>query len=81
MDIKGLIAENNGYLKIADAIDVGITKASAINYAREQGLEKVARGVYITEETWLDPLYLLQIRNKQIIFSHETALFLHGLFI
>ena len=79
MDIQTLINENNGYLKIADAVAFGISKASAISYAREQGLEKVAHGVYITKETWLDPYYLLQTRNKQIIFSHETALFLHGL--
>jgi len=31
------------------------------------------------EDAWPDPLYVLQLRNKKIVFSHETALFLHGL--
>lgn len=42
-------------------------------------MERVAQGVYLAADAWLDELYLLSISNSRIVFSHETALFLHGL--
>jgi predicted transcriptional regulator of viral defense system len=42
-------------------------------------MEKVSRGVYITDEVWPDELFILQQRNSAIIYSGETALYLHGL--
>ena len=40
---------------------------------------RVAQGVYLAENSWPDELYLLSLSNSQVVFSHETALFLHGL--
>ena len=42
-------------------------------------MERVARGVYLSADAWPDELYLLSLSNSRIVFSHETALFLHGL--
>ena len=42
-------------------------------------MEKVARGVYITDDVWPDELFIMQVRSSAVIFSGETALFLHGL--
>ena len=42
-------------------------------------MEQVETGIYILPETWPDPLYILQLKNKGIVYSHETALYLHGL--
>lgn len=42
-------------------------------------MEKVARGVYITDDVWPDELFIMQVRNAAVIFSGETALYLHGL--
>lgn len=42
-------------------------------------MERVAQGVYLAEDTWPDELYLLCLSNRRIVFSHETALMLHGL--
>jgi len=71
--------DETGYYRISQAIELGMTKESALQYAYNKKLIKVARGIYQFEDTWPDPLYLLQLRNKKIVFSHETALFLHGL--
>ena len=49
------------------------------NYIMERFLERVAQGVYLAEDAWKDELYILHLSNSRIIFSHETALFLHGL--
>jgi len=42
-------------------------------------LERVSRGVYITPSTFDDEMYRYQIKNQRIIYSHETALYLHDL--
>ena len=39
-------------------------------------MEKVAHGIYISQNTWLDEMYLLQLRLSSTIFSHESALYL-----
>ena len=42
-------------------------------------LECVAKGIYLSPDAWEDPFYLLQTRYPQIIFSHETSLYLLGM--
>ncbi|MDO4288743.1 MAG: abortive phage infection protein, partial [Eubacterium sp.] len=36
-------------------------------------------GIYLSKDAWVDAMYLLHLRCPQVIFSHETALFLHDL--
>ena len=77
--LESYLNENNGYYRISDACRLGVSKSTAIQFVRDAGLSKVAPGVYCSEEAWPDRLYLLQLRNRKIVFSHETALYLHGL--
>lgn len=74
-----LISDNNGYLFTSDAVANGVSRQSVIDYVSAKKLERVAHGVYITADTWEDRLYILQLRNHSAVFSHETALMLHGL--
>ena len=39
----------------------------------------MARGIYITEDVWPDELYIMQVRSSAVVFSGETALYLHNL--
>ena len=79
MVLEYLIEENNGYLLTAMAVEKNVTKPFLARYVREMGMEKVARGVYITDDVWPDELFIMQVRSSAVIFSGETALFLHGL--
>ncbi len=46
----------------------------------EKGLiERVARGVYIGEDTFEDQYFITQAICRKGIFSHETALYFHDL--
>lgn len=74
-----LIETNNGYLEVQKAISVGLSKSNIFQYIKQNNLEKVAPGIYTTEDVWPDDLFVLQSRNPRIIFSHETALYIHGL--
>ena len=73
------ILEHSGHLALSDIQEMGISKTYAMEFIRKHGMEKLARGVYASDDAWTDDLYLLHLRNKEIVFSHETALALHGL--
>ena len=74
-----LLNENNGVLKTSDVVEAGISKTFFMDYVRKTGLEKVSQGVYMSNDAWLDAMYLLQTRFKGTVFSHETALYLWDL--
>ena len=73
-----LLQENNGYLFTAQVEKAGISRTYLAKFVSENYLEKVAKGIYISKDTWADELYILQVRNPKIIYSGETALYLHG---
>lgn len=74
-----LLQENNGYLFTAQVEKAGISRTYLAKFVSENYLEKVAKGIYISKDTWVDELYILQVRNPKIIYSGETALYLHGM--
>ena len=77
--LENLIKENNGYLTTSMAEQNNVSRTFLSQYVKENGLEKVARGIYITDDVWPDELYIMQARNSAVVFTGETALYLHGL--
>ncbi|MBQ7943773.1 MAG: type IV toxin-antitoxin system AbiEi family antitoxin domain-containing protein [Lachnospiraceae bacterium] len=77
--IENFIEKYNGYLITSLVCNEDISKTYLAKYIKEHGMEKVTRGVYITDDVWPDELFILQQRNSAIIYSGETALYLHGL--
>ena len=78
-EIRNLLEENNGMICTSQVIDAGITKTVFYQYVKDNDMEKISHGVYATKDTWTDAMYLVHLRCKQAVFSHETALFLHDL--
>ena len=74
-----LSEQNNGILKTAQVLENGITKSMFYAYAKQRGVERVAHGVYVSPDAWMDAMYLLHLRCAQAVFSHESALFFHDL--
>lgn len=74
-----LVEKGNGYLQTFQILEKGISKPTLADYVNKRNMERVAQGVYLAEDAWKDELYILHLSNSRIIFSHETALFLHGL--
>ena len=58
---------------------MGISKPVFYQFVKDTGMEMIGRGIYATDEAWIDDAYILSLRCPEIIFSHEEALFLHGL--
>ena len=74
-----LVKNGNGYLLTADAVNADVSRKYLGKYIKEYNMEYVANGLYLSENGWQDPLFELHIKNKQMYFSHETALHIHGL--
>lgn len=77
--IKKLIAANNGMIQTSQITNAGISKTVFYQYLKQHDMEQIAHGIYATRDTWTDAMYLVHLRCKQAVFSHETALYLHDL--
>lgn len=74
-----MLDEQKGIMRTADAISAGVSKPYFYEYVKSRNLEQTAHGIYVSPDAWADPMYLLGLRCKQAVFSHDTALFLHDL--
>lgn len=77
--LNEIISEQNGIVQTGQIVDCGITKPTFYKYAKENDLEKVAHGIYVSKDVWIDSMYIMHLRCEQIIFSHDTALYFHDL--
>lgn len=77
--ITGILQERGGVLVVADAIKQGIPRSAVYQFVRERGLEKISPGIFLDQDEFPDELYLLQARYPKIVYSHNTALYLHGM--
>ena len=74
-----LMQNNNGFIKTSEATEAGVSRAYFGEYAKERGLERVAHGLYMSQDAWEDGMYVIQVRYPEAVFSHETALYLLNL--
>lgn len=77
--IGNIIEKKHGYLITSEAVEQGVSKPTISKYIKTHNMEKVAHGIYILDDIWPDELFVLQTRNSAIIYSGETALYLHKL--
>lgn len=77
--LSELLERNGGVLSSSTVAGDGIPKKALYRFIRESGLEKASHGVYMSPDEIPDELYLLQQRYPKIIYSHQTALWLHDL--
>ena len=77
--IKELLKQCNGLVTSSQITNAGIPRRCLSKMVYEKKLVRAARGVYATPEAWEDELYILQYRYSKGIFSHDTALDIHGL--
>ena len=78
-NLQSVLQENGGVITTAGANAVGISNECLRRLVRSGKLERVAHGVYISPDDFTDKMYVAQLRRPKMIYSHETALFLHDL--
>ena len=77
--LDSMLEQGNGYITTRAVTAQGISKPYFAEYARSRELERVAHGVYQSPDAWPDDMYILHLRNSNIVFSHQSALALHGM--
>jgi len=77
--LESLIEKKNGLVLTKDVERKEVPRHYLALFVKENKLERVSRGVYLTPDAFDDEMYRLQAKNQRVIFSHETALYLHNL--
>lgn len=78
-ELTAIAQENGGIIETKVAVAHGISKAMLYKLCKNHKIQRVVQGQYIFPEDLQDELLSISKRSGQIIFSHETALFLHGI--
>jgi ribosomal protein L27 len=62
--------ENNNFITTKQAKYLGVKRHTLSNMVKSGEIIRSKRGVYSTKDTLLDDFYLIQVNNKNVIFSH-----------
>lgn len=74
-----LIKKQHGTVLSADLDAYEIPRVYLQRMVAEGKLERVDRGVYVSTNSIEDEMFSMQTKYPKLIYSHETALYLHGL--
>lgn len=77
---KLLIIKNakNGVVTSSEVTEQGIHRGILRDMVQAGDLIQCSRGIYMLADEWEDEFFLLQQKYKRGVFSHSTALYLHG---
>ncbi|EKD84069.1 MAG: hypothetical protein ACD_39C00264G0004 [uncultured bacterium] len=76
--ITEMLERQSGIVTTAQVSAADIPRHYLSKMVAENLLRKVDRGIYAAPEAWEDEMFLLQYKYSKGIFSHETALYIHG---
>lgn len=77
--LEHLSKKLNGHLTSSDLFSHGFTKHDVSQFVKKGYLERISRGQYLYKDTLDDEFKLIQQNNTKMIFSNETALYLHDM--
>ena len=77
--LAAIASEHGGIIEAKIAAQHGISKAMLYKLCKEGKIHRIVKGQYILPDDMQDELLSISKRSDKIIFSHETALFLHGI--
>ena len=77
--IEKIINEQNGTLLSLDLDKNKIPRTYLSMMVADGKIKRIGRGVYVLPDLLEDEMYIMQKKYPNLIYSHETALFLHEL--
>ena len=77
--IQKMLKRENGVLLASTAVQAGLSRQRLAGLVKAGLLERTGRGVYVGAGGMGDELYTLQQKASKIVYSHESALYLHGM--
>ena len=70
---------HGGIIETKIAAQHGISKTILYKLCKQDKIHRIVKGQYILPDDMQDELLSISKRSENIIFSHETALYLHGI--
>ena len=77
--LQYILQNASGIITSKQVTEAGLHRSVLSKLVKDNELLWVSRGVYMKPAAWEDEMYLIQYRYCKGVFSHETALYLHGM--
>lgn len=68
-----------GIITTKDIAQNNQSKAEFYNYLKKNDFEQISRGIYASQDAWVDPLLIAHMRCPKAVISHDAALHYYGL--
>ena len=78
-ELTAIAKAHGGIIETNKAAQHGISKAMLSKLCKEGKIHRIVKGQYILSDDMQDELLAISNRSRNLIFSHETALYLHGI--
>ena len=78
-ELAAIAKAHGGIIETKTAAQHGISKAMLYKLCKADKIHRIVKGQYILPDELQDELLAISNRSDRIIFSHETALYLHGI--
>ena len=78
-DLKILIERNEGIISAGELLKAGVDRVKLYELLAKGILAKESHGNYVLADDEPDEYLIIQKRSDKLIYSHGTALFLHGM--
>ena len=78
-ELTAIAKTHGGIIETKIAAQRGISKAMLYKLCKEDKIHRIVKGQYILPDDMQDELLAISNRSERIIFSHERALYLHGI--
>ncbi len=78
-ELKIIARNNGGIINNKTAAEFGISRAVLSKLCLGDKIQRTTRGQYVFHDDMQDELLSIDMRSNLFVFSHETALFLHGI--
>lgn len=79
--IESIIKRNNGYVTSKELTNLGIHRMYLSIMTEKGMIEKVGNGIYIDSSKIEDSYFVFSLELLNVVYSHMTALYFHGLSI
>ncbi len=76
-ELAAIANKNGGIIETKTVAQRGISKAMLYKLCKAEKIHRIVKGQYVLPEDMQDEQLSISRRSGKVIFSHETALFLH----
>lgn len=77
--LQAIAAKNGGIIETKQAEQQGVSRSMLSRLCKNGEIQRIVSGQYVLPHDMQDELLSISKRSNQVVFSHETALYLNGI--